>query len=253
MMPKIIFFGSSRFSELVLKELEKAGIFPILKITNAKLPLPSLEEIKKVNPDLIIVASFGKILPISILELPKYKSLNLHPSLLPELRGPAPIQGTIMGDGKLGISIIRMDEKMDHGPLVAQREVTLNPWPDFYEVVEEKLAKIGGELLAKTIPKWIDGTAPEKTQDDNSATYIKMIKKEDGLISLDEDPYKNMRKIMAYSSWPGTYFYFNKKNGENIRVIIKKAKIENGRLVLEKIIPAGKKEMDWEAFLRGNS
>src|SRR5436190_2160875 len=102
---KFVFFGSSRFSEYVLDELKNADLFPILDITSAKDPLPELPE-----ADVYIVASFGKILPKELVERPKFKTLNVHPSLLPELRGPAPIQGTILQDKEPGVTIIRMDE-----------------------------------------------------------------------------------------------------------------------------------------------
>jgi|GEM_PF-2357011 len=252
-MPKIVFFGSSRFSELALDELEKAGFSPVLKITNARDPLPQEAELKALEPDLIVVASFGKILPMTLLDLPRGKSLNIHPSLLPRLRGPAPIQGTILGLAEPGVTIIRMDEKMDHGPIVAQEKAELSPWPDHYAQVEEKLARLGGSLLARIIPDWLEGKIKELPQAESEATYIKMVKKEDGLISPEDPAEENLRKVLAYSSSPGAYLMFKRKTGQEIRVIVREARIESGRFLPLRVIPAGRKEMDWEAFLRGNA
>ncbi|MDO8565131.1 MAG: methionyl-tRNA formyltransferase [bacterium] len=241
---KFVFFGSSRFSKFVLEELERAGHVPIKNVTSAKEPLPEIPE-----ADLFIVASFGKILSKELIESPKHGSLNVHPSLLPELRGPAPIQGTILGQGEPGVTIIKMDEKMDHGPILAQEKVSITPWPDHYKVVEEKLGRAGGKLLVSIL-----ADMPEPVlQDENEATYIKFIKKEDGLLNLADDAETNLRKVLAYSTWPGAYLFFEKKTGEKIRIIIKDAKVEAGRFTPTRIIPAGKKEMDWQSFLHGNA
>jgi len=249
---KIVFFGSSRFSTFVLEELEKAGFKISLNITNARDPLP-MEELKVLGADLFIVASFGKILPKELIDMPKFKTLNVHPSLLPHLRGPAPIQGAILKDDKTGVSIIRMDEKMDHGPLLATRPIDINPWPDHYDTVEEKLGQAGGKLLAEILPQWIEGNLKEESQDESLATYIKLIKKEDGLIDMNDKAETNLRKVLAYSTWPGAYMFFKKKNGEEARIVIKNAKIEDGVFSPTRVIPAGKKEMAWQDFLRGNA
>ncbi len=251
--PRIVFFGSSRFSEYVLDELKNADHFPVLDITSAKAPLPSVEELKELQPDLFVVASFGKILPQEILNIPAHGSLNVHPSLLPELRGPAPIQNIILGHGAPGVTIIKMDEQMDHGPILAQEAVTLATLPDHYDIVEEQLARAGGKLLADTIPSWIEGDLTPVPQDDTKATYIKLIKKEDGLLDLAAPAEENVRKVLAYSTWPGAYFFFKRKTGEEIRVVVKDARAESGVFTPTRVIPAGKKEMDWESFLRGNA
>jgi methionyl-tRNA formyltransferase len=250
---KFVYFGSSRFSEYVLDELKKADFFPLLDITSAKEPLPSAEELRALDADVFIVASFGKILSKEILSIPKFGALNVHPSLLPILRGPAPIQGTILGQGTPGVSIIQMDEEMDHGPLLAQEEVAIDPWPDHYDVVEEKLARKGGELLALVLPTWIDGTLTATPQDHTQATFIKFIKKEDGLLDLQDDAEKNLRKVFAYSTWPSAHFFFKKKTGDEVRVVVKDATIKDGIFVPTRVIPAGKKEMNWQDFLRGNA
>ncbi|HEY4528352.1 MAG TPA: methionyl-tRNA formyltransferase [Candidatus Paceibacterota bacterium] len=243
---EFIFLGSSRFSEFVLRELEEADFSPILKITDAKAPLP-----EKIEADFFVVASFGKILPKEFIEMPRLGSLNVHPSLLPKLRGPSPIQNLILGNGTPGVSIIKMDEKMDHGPIVAQEEVTIDPWPDHYETVEEKLARAGGKLLVQLLSKAEPWTL--QPQDEPEATYIKFVKKEDGFINLADSPEENLHKVLAYSTWPGAWIFFKRKTGEEIRVVIKDAKIEGDKFMPTRIIPEGKREMDWQDFLRGNA
>ncbi len=246
-----VFFGSlpagrqgSKFSEFVLEELESAGFSPVLKVTDAKAPLPKFPK----DIDFGIVASFGKILPKEYLEIPRRGFLNAHPSLLPELRGSSPIQNLILENKQPGVTIIKMDEKMDHGPILAQEKVFIEPWPDHYAKVEEKLARAGGRLLAKILPNLPTPTP----QDDSLATYCKLVKKEDGLLDLNDDAEKNLRKVLAYSRWPGAYFFFKNKMGKELRIAVNDAKIEDGKFVPTRVTPAGKREMNWRDFLRGN-
>lgn len=248
---KFAFFGSSQFSTYVLEELEAVGLSPTLNITSTKDPLP-IEELRKIEADVFVVASFGKILPKEIIDLPKYKTLNVHPSLLPKLRGPAPIQNTILGLGEPGITIIRMDEKMDHGPILAEVKVSITPWPDHYQKVEEKLGRAGGKILGLLLPKWVAGKVKETPQDHDQATYTKLIQKEDGLLNLADPAEINLKKVLAYSTWPGAYIFYRNKRGKEIRVVIKNATFMDNEFVPTRVIPAGKREMDWQDFLRGN-
>lgn len=249
---KFVFFGSSRFSGYVLEELKIMGFSPLLNISSARNPLP-MEELKKLEADMFVVASFGKILPKELIELPKYKTLNVHPSLLPQLRGPAPIQDTILGRGELGITIMKIDEKMDHGPILVQAKISITPWPDHYRVVEEKLGRAGGRILGLLLPKWIEGKIQEKPQDDTEASFTKMIKKEDGLLNLNDPAEKNLKKVLAYSTWPGAYMFFKNKKGKEIRVVIKDGEIKDEKFIPTRVVPAGKREMGWQDFLRGNA
>ena len=255
---KFVFFGSSKFSKYVLDELEHAGHVPIMKVTDAKAPLPEIP----VDTDFCVVASFGKILPKTYLEIPRLGFINVHPSLLPELRGPSPIQNLILQNKEPGVTIIKMDEKMDHGPILAQEKINIEPWPDHYAIVEEKLGRAGGKLLVQTLSDISPLSGRE--QDESQATYVKMIKKEDGLLDLNDAPETNLRKVLAYSTWPGAYIFFKRKTGEEIRVVIKNAKIidpepeqarygAGAQFIPTRVIPAGKKEMDWQDFLRGNT
>ncbi|PJA32931.1 MAG: peptide deformylase [Candidatus Zambryskibacteria bacterium CG_4_9_14_3_um_filter_42_15] len=248
---KFVFFGASTFSRYVLEELESAGFSPALKITSAREPLP-VEKLRELKADVFIVASFGKILPKEIIDLPKYKTLNVHPSLLPKLRGATPIQNTILGLGEPGVTIMKLDEKIDHGPILAQIPIPISPWPDHYRTVEEKLGRAGGQLLGPILSKWVTGKIEKKIQNDLEASYTKEVKKEDGLLELDGPAEVNWRKVLAYSNWPGAYIIFKNKFGKEVRVVIKDAEIRDGKFRPTRIVPAGKKEMSWEDFLRGN-
>jgi methionyl-tRNA formyltransferase len=245
---RFAFFGSSKFSTLVLEELEKAGYSPVLNVTSARSPLP------EISPDLdfCIVASFGKILPKEYLRTPKHGFLNVHPSLLPKLRGPAPIQNTIIQNESPGVTIIKMDEEMDHGPILAQEKVSIEPWPDYYDAVEEKLARVGGKLLIGILSN-IRCLTQVVPQDHSQATYVKMVRKEDGLLNLNDDAEINLRKVLAYSTWPSAHMFYKRKNGKEIRVVVKDAEIVEGKFVPVRVIPEGKREMDWQDFLRGNA
>jgi len=208
--PTFVFFGSSQFSRYVLEELELAGFSPLLSITSARDALPT-EELRKTGADVFVVASFGKILPKELIELPRYKTLNVHPSLLPQLRGPAPIQDTILGKGVPGVTIIRMDEKMDHGFVITQEEEGIDDQDDFI-TLSERLEKRGADLLIKMIPDFITGKIKPKRQNDTQASYCKLIKKEDGKIDFKKDALKVLRQIRAFIHWPGSFAIWKEKN-----------------------------------------
>jgi methionyl-tRNA formyltransferase len=288
---KIAFFGTPQFAITILDELKNAGIVPSLIVTvpdkpqgrGLTLTAPpvkvwaqknSLNIIQpgnlKQNPqiatlsnqawDLFIVAAYGKIIPENILEIPKYKTLNVHPSLLPDWRGPSPVEASILNDeSETGVTIMRLDEEMDHGPIVSQALISsYDTWPITAPVLEDNLAHAGGKLLAETIPNWINGKYKEKPQDHSQATYCQKITKNDGLIDLTDNPYQNYLKICAYIGWPGTFF-FSESNGKKIRVNIKEATFKyfdrkennEGQLEILRVIPEGKKEMSYSDFLRG--
>ncbi|MFA6294881.1 MAG: methionyl-tRNA formyltransferase [Candidatus Paceibacterota bacterium] len=200
--------------------------------------------------DVFIVASYGKIIPESVLNIPPRKTLNIHPSLLPKYRGPSPLPTTILDDTKhTGVTIMRLDKEMDHGPIIAQKDVTINEWPT-YEKFEEKMAIIGASLLAEILSKWINGEISEKEQDHAIATYTKKITKEDGLLDLNGDAYTNFRKIQAFHEWPQAYFFIEHKE-KKIRVKITEAVFTNNELKISRVIPEGGKEISYEDFLRG--
>lgn len=283
---KIAFFGTPKFAVTILEELKKVGIVPALVITapdkpqgrglvltpppvkvwaqenNIKFIQPStfketqardsqIAELLNEPWDLFIVAAYGKIIPENILEIPKHKTLNVHPSLLPKFRGPSPIESAILADDRdVGVSIMRLDKEIDHGPIVAQDKIPTDTWPITAPELEDISAHFGGTLLAKILPDWLAGKITEKEQDHARATYCQKISKSDGLIDLTTDPYTNYLKICAYSGWPGTYF-FKEHNGKKIRVAIKETTYQDGQLIIETVVPEGKSEMPYLDFLRG--
>lgn len=228
------------------------GSFASLRLQNSSKGFSALPDVAPEPYTLFIVAAYGKIIPKEILELPTHGTLNVHPSLLPEFRGSSPIESAILsGKEKTGVSIMVLDEKMDHGPIVAQKEFFLNDTSGKNEL-SEKLFRLGGQMLAEIIPKWIAGEIKAIPQEHGQATYTKKISKKDGLIDLYDGPILNYRKIRAYEGWPGTYF-FSDKNGKKIRVVIKNAELKDGALVIKKVVLEGKKEMDYEAFAKPTS
>lgn len=274
------FLGSSRLSVIVLDELEKSGLLPACLITTpdkpqgrklimtpnvvktwalqhgikvydpSKIDNATIEALKKDSCDVFIVASYSKLLPKALIDIPVRKTLNIHPSLLPKYRGAAPLPSAMLDDTKhTGVSIMRIDEEMDHGPLVGIKEVTVTEWPT-YENFEEMMAREGARLLASILPDWVSGKIEEVPQDHASATYTKKMTKEDGLINFADDSYLNFRKIQAYHSWPQAYFFIE-HTGRKIRVKITSASFLAGKLLIEKVIPEGAREMSYVDFISG--
>lgn len=277
---KIAFFGNSTFSRICLEEMKKNGVLVDLIVTTEDKPvgrkmeltptptktwaeensieyitpksLKNDEFITKISQyNLYIVASYGKIIPKQVIDLPEYKTLNIHPSLLPKYRGPSPLQEQILKDDKeVGVSVMLIDELVDHGPIVAQEQVILDEILGFNRL-QELLAKKGSDLLCKILPDWIKGKIKETPQEDSLATFTKKVEKEDGLIDVvSGDSRKNYLKVLAYEVWPGTYYEIE-KGDKKIRVKIKKASFKDGQLIIERVLPEGKKEMDYKSFLNG--
>jgi len=281
---KFAFFGSSRMSVVVLEELKTAGLTPIFVVTTPdkpqgrklvltpnvvktwaisnrvhvfdfgkfdKVAIDSLsKETTGGSVSVFIVASYGKILPSSVINIPPRKTLNIHPSLLPKYRGPSPLQQAILDDTKrTGVTIMRIDEQMDHGPIVAQKEIIMNEWP-VYEDFEEMMAKEGAHLLASILPEWIAGKLPEMEQDHSKATTTRKFIKEDGLIDFTGDQYKNFRKIQAFHEWPQSYFFIDHAS-RKIRIKITSASFTNGKLEIIKVIPEGSSEISFSDFQKG--
>src|SRR3989344_2006735 len=272
------FFGTDDFSEDILAELKRAGFLPALIITSPdkpkgrglKIAPPPVKlwalanKIDFIQPEnfnlqfttynlqLGIVASYGKILPAKILASFPKGVLNVHPSLLPKYRGASPIQTQILNnERKVGVTIMLMDEKMDHGPILASRELeasSLNNQIPNNKELSKKLATEGGKLLAETLPKWLADEIKPIPQDDNQATFCPKITKKDGLIDLNDNPFQNFLKIQAFVGWPGAYF-FTERNGKKIRAIIKIAQFENGELKIKSVRPEGKKEISYSQFI----
>ncbi len=139
---------------------------------------------------------------------------------------------------------------MDHGPIVAQKKIAVSDWPPYANNLEKTLAKASGELLTEILPGWTEKKVKETPQDDSLATFTKKITKSDAEIDLAENPEINLRKIRAYAGEINTFTNFE-VGKKKLRVLVKKARIENAALILERVVPEGRKEMSYEEFKNG--
>ena len=188
-----------------VKELAVREGLRVFQPQKVRLP-EAVEEVRSMEPDVIIVAAFGQILPKSLLDIPKFGCINVHASLLPEYRGAAPIQQAIL-DGKkeTGVTIMRMDEGLDTGDMISKRTVLISG-EDTGGSLTEKLSKAGAELLVETLPGILNGEAvytPQPACPD--MPYVRTIKKEQGRIDWNEDADSICRKVRAYSPWPSAF------------------------------------------------
>jgi methionyl-tRNA formyltransferase len=275
---KWIFFGTDEFATIVLKELHATGLTPSLIVCAPDMPLRrnkgfqapatkiwaehygvpilqprALDEefvatLQKNTWDLFIVASYGKIISQQILDLPVKGTLNVHPSLLPKYRGASPVETAIIDDcKKTGVTIMEMDAKMDHGPIISIVPHTFTEWPSATQVRRE-LATIGGSELARIIPYWMKDEVSSVEQNHTEATFTKKFSKQDAQISLGDDAYVNLRKFQAFQDWNDIYFFITKNNAQ-MRVVIKEAHFSNNSFIIDKVVPEGKKEMTYQQFL----
>jgi methionyl-tRNA formyltransferase len=168
------------------------------------------------RPHAIVVAAFGQLLPVPVLDLPPHGCLNVHASLLPRYRGAAPIAAAIFnGDAVTGITIMRMDEGLDTGPILAQAECPIAP-DDTTGSLTDKLAELGAGLLLKTLDDWLGGTVQAQPQDDAQATYCSQLEKEDGLLDWLKPAAYLDRQIRACDPWPGA---FTRWQGKRLKVL----------------------------------
>ncbi len=169
------------------------------------------KKIQELNPDLIVVVAFGQIIPQSILDIPSKGCINVHPSLLPRHRGATPWQETILqGDQATGVTIMLMDEKMDHGPILAQEKIPVSP-VETTPSLENKTAQIGIPLLTKALSQWFDGKITAQEQDHDQATYTRLLRKESGRIDWSKSYEEIERMIRALNPWPGTWTEWRSK------------------------------------------
>lgn len=217
---------------------QKYGI-PVLQPTH--LDKECKEKIKAYNPDISIVVAYGKIIPEEIINLPKLGTVNIHYSLLPRWRGATPVESALLaGDKETGVSIQQMVYELDAGDILAETKIELLG-DEFREELRLKLSHLGAKLLLETLPNILDKTIKGRIQDSSLVTKSSLLKKEDGLISLDESSISLWRKWRALYPWPGLFFFDENKK----RIKITKACFENGKFIIEKVIPEGKSEMEY--------
>ncbi len=189
---------------------QEAGI-PVFQPEKIKNNEDFYQQIKQLNPDISVVVAYGKILPKEIIELPKYKTINVHASLLPEYRGAAPIHRAIMeGKKKTGVCIMEITEELDAGDIYRCREVPITEEDDIISL-HDKLAQEGAELLIKVLDRIEKGEIEKKPQEHEKATYAKPIKKEEGKIDWSKSAREIFNQIRALKVWPKAYTTFRDK------------------------------------------
>ena len=297
MMTRIVFMGSPDFAVPVLRVLaSKYSVVavvtrpdrpsgrggkltpPAVKLAAFDLGLELLQpekltspdvihRLSLLSPDLIVVAAFGQILKLAILEVPARGSINVHASLLPRWRGAAPIQAAILaGDTQTGVSIMLMDQGLDTGAVLSQNSLPISD-DDTGGFLSEKLSRLGAETLLQTLPDYLSGTLTPVPQDATLATYAPMLKKQDGRLDFSLAARDLERRVRAFNPWPGAYFAWN---GSPLKV--HRAHVEPGTasvgerleisrlpavgtsaelLVLDEVQPAGKRGMRGQDFLLG--
>ena len=233
----------------------------------------SIEFLKKLKADLFVVVAFGQILKKEVLEIPRLFPLNVHGSLLPKYRGAAPTNWAIInGEKESGVTIIKMNEKMDEGDIILKKEITIDS-EDTNITLSEKLSSLGADALMKVIELIKSDKVTLTKQDDSAATYAPKLKKSDGLINWDEPALTINHKVRGFLPWPGAYTNFNGrilkilktaiisdagercKNGEVVAVLKHKGivvKTGKDKLLIQHVQIEGKKPFDTDAFLCGH-
>ena len=175
----------------------------------------AVERLAGFGPELIIVAAFGFLLPPEVLSLPRFGCLNVHPSLLPRHRGPSPIPCTILsGDELTGVTIMLMDAGLDTGPILAQDQVGIS-CHDTTGSLGTKLADVGGKLLLRALPAWLDGESTPQPQNDSRATYSRLISHDDAEIDWQLPAAELWRRVRAYNPWPVCHTRYQ---GQRLRI-----------------------------------
>ncbi len=304
--PKIVYFGGDDFRSAEghipsLEALLTAGYAVAAIVTKPNLPqgrglktavngaerlalahhIPVLQaskladladEIRRLQPNMGVLVSLGQIVPASIIEIFPQGILNLHPSLLPKYRGPAPIEAAILaGDNKTGVTLMQISEELDAGPIYAQIEHSLSGRETRLELAEV-LSKLGAQILQTNLEKILAGNLEPMPQDESKATFTAKVAKSDGAIDWQKPAAQIEREIRAYLGWPGSYTTLFGKEitvteahvipaddpelqiGEIDSVADTKLLMVptgNGKLCIDRLKPAGKNEMSASEFIRG--
>ena len=228
------------------------------------------EELKDYRPDIIVVVAYGQILPKEVLELPKYGCVNVHASLLPRLRGAAPIQRAIIeGDEETGVTIMQMSEGLDTGDMLAKESIKIGTMN--YSMLHDALAEIGARLMVHTLDLIEEGKISPEPQDDSKSSYAKMVFKQEGKIDFTRQPEAVERLIRGFDPWPGAFCEYEdmvmklwkaqplcentgKEPGTIIEVSARGIKIAcgDGALLVSEIQIPGKKRVAVPEYLKGN-
>jgi len=256
-------------TESAVKAAARALGLPLFQPDSLRGP-QGLAALERARPGVIVVAAFGEILRQDVLSLPPHGAVNVHASLLPRHRGAAPVAAAILaGDAVTGVSIMLMDAGMDTGPILGQAEEPIHP-DDTTAALTARLAGLGAQLLATTLPRWLQGKLTPRPQEGGQATYAPQIRKEDGLIDWTEPAVIIERQTRAFDPWPGAYSYWQGRRlkitraeplpawcgpeepgtvvgaGQGVAVAT-----GEGALLLHELQAEGKRRVDCASFLRG--
>lgn len=298
---RAVYFGTPLFSARVLEDLaqyfdicavvtqpdkfigrKKILGSPPVKISAKHLKIPAyqpkkildiLQDLKSLFPDVGILYAYGKILPKEILDIFPHGIVNIHPSLLPKYRGPSPVQQALLnGDRETGVTLIALDEKMDHGPILAQKKISVEK-DDTCENLTKKLSKVGSELVKDALSQHMNNSLQPKNQDHSRATFTKIITRDSGEIHWKSSSEYIIRMRRAFYPWPGIFATINNKRIKIIRLKIYDGpqKISgktgnfflasdgqigvytgDGAVIIQEIQLEGKKPMSSQDALRGN-
>ncbi|HEV8403271.1 MAG TPA: methionyl-tRNA formyltransferase [Candidatus Limnocylindrales bacterium] len=237
---------------------------PVLTPVRLRDP-DAIDAVLGLDPSLVVLADYGRIVPAALLGRP-HGALNLHPSLLPRHRGATPVPATILaGDEMTGVSLIRMDEGIDTGPLIAQARTTVRPGETAPEL-EARLAEVAAGLLTTSLDPWLAGELPAEPQADAFATVTKPLRREDGRLDPTRSAVDLERQVRAYQPWPGSFLdtargrltVWHAAAGPSEhepagRFGPRGVSTADGLLVLHEVQPAGGRRMPWVEYLRGRS
>jgi methionyl-tRNA formyltransferase len=308
-MKKLVFFGTSDFAKIILEKIIEDSFFdlqavvtttdkpvgrkkiltpsPVKELISEQMPALQIfqpenlddkfaEKLKTIEADYFLVCAYGKIIPDRILDIPTLKSINIHPSNLPEWRGPSPLQATLLsGQSETKVTVMLMDAKMDHGPILAQSEIIqIDPTEKFSDF-HDRLATISFDVLKKILPDYLENKLTPEEQNHELATFCKMIKKENGLIDWSKPAKEIYNMWRAYFEWPQIFANMNINGKDLVLKFLNISLTENSKtdkrpgeffienkklfiacgdqnlLEIKKIQPQGKKEMDALSFING--
>lgn len=237
----------------------------------------AIDKLKDLDPDIVIVAAYGKIIPKKVLEIPYFGFINVHVSLLPKYRGPSPIQNALLqGEKETGVTIMLMDEGVDTGDILAQEKIPIEDSDDL-SALTDKLSQLGAQVLLETIPLWVNKKIKAQPQNHSVATLCQLIEREDGHIYWTEDAESIYNRWRALTPWPGVFSYWKRDNNslrlkilsiglQKINPLEKHIEGEvfeigddigvqtaDGVIILKKIQLEGKNPMEIREFIHGYS
>lgn len=216
-------------------------------LTPHKLDESFIKEISPNEPVIGIVFAYGKIIPQAVMDIFKYGIINIHPSLLPKYRGPSPIQTSLLNnDTTSGYSIIKLTKRLDAGDVLFQEKEKIKN-DDNYESLKTRLVDKSSQALPEIIKQYIDGDINIESQDEDLASYTKMIEKSDGIIDKSDDALSAYSKFRAYYTWPKARIKLNSDY-----LIIHDAEYKDGHLILKKVQKSGKRAMSIKEFVNGH-